>query len=92
MNVLPLVLIVVTTSCWIRDPLVRTAAVPPFLVAPLADPLVKSASYEAIKVRLHQRFRSMPSYRPAMSGTVVEIRSPQMVPNYHGGDGKMLML
>ena len=38
-NDLPLVLMVVPTSGWIRDPLVTTAAAP-FLVPPLADPSV----------------------------------------------------
>ena len=37
MKVLPLVLMVVTTSGWIEDPLVTTAAAPPFLVPLLAD-------------------------------------------------------
>ena len=40
MDVLPLVLIVVTTSRWIGDLLVTTAAAPPFLVPRLIDPLL----------------------------------------------------
>ena len=36
-NVLPLVLMVVTNSGLIGDPLVTTAAAPPFLVPPVAD-------------------------------------------------------
>ena len=39
MNVHSLVLIAVTTSAWIGDPLVTTGAAPSFLVTPLADPL-----------------------------------------------------
>ena len=39
-KILPFVLMVVTTSSWSGDPLVTTAAVPPFLVSLRADPLV----------------------------------------------------
>ena len=39
-NVLPLVLMVVTTSGWTGDSLLITAAAPPFLVPPLVDLLV----------------------------------------------------
>ena len=39
-NVLPFVLMLVTTSCWIEDPLVTTVAGPLFLVPLLTDPSV----------------------------------------------------
>ena len=45
-NVLPFVLMVVTTSGWIEDPLVTTAAAPPFLVPLLADPSFHIVDYE----------------------------------------------
>ena len=39
-KILPFALMVVTTSSWSGDPLVTTAAAPPFLVSLRADPLV----------------------------------------------------
>ena len=94
MNVRPLVLMVISTLGWIEDPLVTTAAEPPFLVPLLANPsvhIVLSAWYEAMMVRLHQRFRSMSSAKPVIPGTGVAIRSLLRALSCHGGDGKWLM-